>query len=414
MRVANDAEELAGSIAASGLLHPITLRADGDRLILVAGRRRLEAARLLRWDTVPANVLSVGETDALLIGIDENLQRAELTALERAEHLAERKKVWLARYPGTGHGKAPARVKGRGGRGKLRGKVSKEDKSSSFENGAPPESPVPSFAKDTAGRTGGSPRNVRRYTEVGEKLSRKAAELLRGTPAENKLTELKKITKLAPKDQVSVARKLHDGEVKSFHQAQRLLKGEAIRREQRPLPTGPFRVIVADPPWEYQKRVSDTTKRENFDYPTMTAEGVKGLGEAVKGRAAEDAVLWLWTTNAHLPEAFAVAHAWGFEYKTLLTWDKRRPGMGEWLRGRTEHCLFCVRGRPVVELRGQSTLIQETRGRHSTKPEAFYRLVESLCPGSKLEMFARRVRDGWSSWGADLPATAGVPALQEG
>jgi hypothetical protein len=114
---------------------------------------------------------------------------------------------------------------------------------------------------------------------------------------------------------------------------------------------------------------------------------------------AEYLVSRLPDTNAHLPEAFAVARAWGFAYKTLLTWDKHRVGMGDWLRGQTEHALLCVRGRPTVLLGGQTTLIRETSRGHSIKPEAFYALVESLCPGAKLELFARAARPGWESWG---------------
>jgi N6-adenosine-specific RNA methylase IME4 len=38
------------------------------------------------------------------------------------------------------------------------------------------------------------------------------------------------------------------------------------------------------------------------------------------------------------------------------------------------------------------------------KPDEFYALVESLCPGSKLEMFARMVRPGWKAWGHEIRA----------
>jgi N6-adenosine-specific RNA methylase IME4 len=104
--------------------------------------------------------------------------------------------------------------------------------------------------------------------------------------------------------------------------------------------------------------------------------------------AADDAVLWLWTTNAFMAEAHALAATWGFTVKTILTWDKVHIGLGSWLRNVTEHCLLCVRGRAVVTLTNQTTLIREARREHSRKPEAFYALVESLCPGRKYELFA--------------------------
>jgi N6-adenosine-specific RNA methylase IME4 len=49
-------------------------------------------------------------------------------------------------------------------------------------------------------------------------------------------------------------------------------------------------------------------------------------------------VLWLWTTNHFMPHAFAVLDRWGFEHKTILTWVKPGMGLGDWLRGNTEHC----------------------------------------------------------------------------
>ena len=139
----------------------------------------------------------------------------------------------------------------------------------------------------------------------------------------------------------------------------------------------------------------------------MGAEQIKAL--PVADLAAEDAVLWLWTTNAHLPEAVEVAAAWGFTYKTCLTWARNKcaPGTGDWLRGQTEHCLVCIRGRPTV-LPGRSTLLAAGPGRrrHSVKPEAFYELVEAVCPGSTVELFARRRRPGWTAWGG--PELAGA------
>ena len=51
----------------------------------------------------------------------------------------------------------------------------------------------------------------------------------------------------------------------------------------------------------------------------------------------------------HMREAFAVLDAWGFQQKTMLTWLKDKMGMGDWLRGKTEHCLLDVRGRPTTK-----------------------------------------------------------------
>jgi N6-adenosine-specific RNA methylase IME4 len=129
----------------------------------------------------------------------------------------------------------------------------------------------------------------------------------------------------------------------------------------------------------------------------MSTDDIKAL--RVSGIADANAILWLWTTNAHLRAAFEVVDAWGFEYKTLLTWIKDRMGTGDWLRAQTEHCLLAVRGKPVFVSGQHTTALEAARREHSRKPEEFYRLVENTCPGSKVELFARAERPGWQAFG---------------
>ena len=118
-------------------------------------------------------------------------------------------------------------------------------------------------------------------------------------------------------------------------------------------------------------------------------------GQIINGISADDAVLWLWTTNGHLPNSCGIVEHWGFRYVTMLTWTKHKMGMGDWLRGKTEHCLMCVKGKPAVTLTNQTTSLLANAGAHSQKSNQFYALVEQLCPGSKVEMFQRRTRPGW-------------------
>ena len=115
--------------------------------------------------------------------------------------------------------------------------------------------------------------------------------------------------------------------------------------------------------------------------------------------ADENAILWLWTTNAHLRVAFDVVEAWGFEYRTLLTWVKDRMGTGEWLRGQTEHCMLAIRGKPVFLHGNRATVLEAARREHSRKPEEFYALVVATCPGSRVELFSRQRRAGWEVYG---------------
>ena len=137
-----------------------------------------------------------------------------------------------------------------------------------------------------------------------------------------------------------------------------------------------------------------------YTYPPMTTDEICAL--PVSKVAADDAILWLWTTNAHLlNDAPRVLKAWGFEHKTTLVWVKNRMGVGDWLRGKSELCLFAVRGKPKVKSKDVSTVLEAAIREHSRKPDAFYELVTSHCPGTKVELFARQRRPGWACWGAE-------------
>jgi N6-adenosine-specific RNA methylase IME4 len=167
---------------------------------------------------------------------------------------------------------------------------------------------------------------------------------------------------------------------------------------------GVFDVIVVDPPWHYDRQPKAAGLRGEVDYATLSIEELK----AITLPAAPNCVLWLWTTNAFMREAYELLEAWQFTPKTILTWDKVNIGLGEWLRNVTEHCLLAVRGRPVITLTNQSTLIREKRRQHSRKPEAFYRLVEQVCPGRKYEHFSRTPRSGWVGHGLEQEKFASV------
>ena len=104
-------------------------------------------------------------------------------------------------------------------------------------------------------------------------------------------------------------------------------------------------------------------------------------------------------------EAFTALDAWGFTQKTILTWAKDRMGMGDWLRGQTEHCLMAVRGKPIVELTNQTTLLRGAVRGHSQKPIEFYDLVERLCPAPRYAYLFSRYRhnEKWDCHGDEAP-----------
>ena len=164
---------------------------------------------------------------------------------------------------------------------------------------------------------------------------------------------------------------------------------------------GPYSTIVADPPWSYRQseRVQGAVGSQ---YSTMTQQDIADL--PVASLAADDAHLYMWVTVPKLwdsPNPAEIAEAWGFTYKTLITWVKgERVGLGWYYRVDTEHVLFCTRGKaPIPGDMRQSNVLWAPRGRHSAKPDAFGDLVESVSPGPYVELFCRRPRLGWDSWG---------------
>ncbi len=160
-------------------------------------------------------------------------------------------------------------------------------------------------------------------------------------------------------------------------------------------PTGQFATIVIDPPWPYGTRYDPDTRRAGSPYPEMSLEEITALAIPT----GDDCALWLWTTNAFMHEAYHILEEWGFTPKTILTWAKDRMGLGDWLRGQTEHCILATKGKPRVDLTNQTTLLHGPMREHSRKPDEFYALVEALCPEPRLEMFARQERDGWTVHG---------------
>ena len=81
-------EELSRSIRSYGILNPLTVRCRGGKYELVAGERRLRAARLAGLTEVPCILLDVNMEDASLIALVENLQRRDLDFIEEAVGLS--------------------------------------------------------------------------------------------------------------------------------------------------------------------------------------------------------------------------------------------------------------------------------------------------------------------------------------
>jgi N6-adenosine-specific RNA methylase IME4 len=108
-------------------------------------------------------------------------------------------------------------------------------------------------------------------------------------------------------------------------------------------------------------------------------------------------------TNATLFAGKAVMEAWGFTYRSCLTWVKPGLGLGSsYLRNNTEHLLFGTKGKAPILYRSQPTWLFAPKQDHSHKPEEQYAVIERCSPGPYLELFARRKQRGWQVWGNEV------------
>ena len=191
-------------------------------------------------------------------------------------------------------------------------------------------------------------------------------------------------------------------------------RGTHVRRRglYEGLPPGPYEVVYADPPWDYKGQLqhagpdSADTGGAIRHYPTITLAGLKRL--EVASIAADDSLLFLWSTSPHLDQAIELGKAWGFEWATVaFVWDKVRVNPGFYTLSQCELCLVFKRGR-IPSPRGARNvrqLVRSRRGPHSAKPSEVRERIEAMFPRQRrIELFARTEAPGWDSWGLDVCA----------
>jgi N6-adenosine-specific RNA methylase IME4 len=164
---------------------------------------------------------------------------------------------------------------------------------------------------------------------------------------------------------------------------------------------GVYDAIVIDPPWPMQKIEREVRPNQAlFDYPTMNEEELSRL----EIPTADDCHVWTWTTAKFLPMALRLIDAWGLKYVCPFVWHKpggfQPVGLPQY---NCEFALYARRGSPVfADTKAFSLCFDAPRGAHSEKPEAFYDTVRRATVGRRLDMFGRRIIDGFESWGNEV------------
>lgn len=169
--------------------------------------------------------------------------------------------------------------------------------------------------------------------------------------------------------------------------------------KMKELPKGKFRVIYADPPWQYRNTGFDQSASQK--YPTLSTEEICKL--PIQEKVGDSGVLFLWITNPLLPEAFKVMEAWGFEYKTNFVWVKRtHVGIGWFQKSKHEILLTATKGEGMHPREKFDSWFEAKVIQHSRKPDFAYEMIERMYERPYLELFARRKRVDWEVWGNEV------------
>lgn len=219
-------EAIKASILETGILKDdliVRRMKAGEPYRLIAGRHRLEAVRQLGWERVPVKAFRCSDTWARIVEIDDNLAGSELTALDTAVFLAERKRLYEKLHP---EAKAAAGAELAAKRWHAADIVS-----------------VASFAKASAEKFNMTERHVQRLVKAGSALDPEDVELLRRAPKPVSLKDLQDLGRIGdPPVRRFVCAALSKGEAPSVRAAQRAW---AVRDGIQPPPRPEWEVKAA-------------------------------------------------------------------------------------------------------------------------------------------------------------------------
>lgn len=378
---------LADDIREHGQRFPI-VKLDG---MILDGRNRFEACKLAGV-TPTFTMLMACESPAAFV-ISANKHRRHLNAAQKAN--AAR----LAK-PHFEQEAAARKQAGKSKGGKTAGK------------GRPKLDPL--MGGEANAHSGESARQAAAAFDVGHNQVDAMAKVARDAPDVIELVEsgalqtvedAKRIAAMPFDERSLVRQRIERGEEPAA--AIRETKREAVRasledvsaREAKAA-SGLYDVVVLDPPWTMTKSIRKVEPTQvDLDYPTMTEDELA----AIELPCADACHVWVWATQHHLPTALRLLEAWGLRYVCTFVWHK--PG-GFQVFGlpqfNCEFAIYAQRGSPAfVDTKAFSTCFEAARGKHSEKPEEFYELLRRVTAGRRLDMFNRRVIEGFDGWGKE-------------
>jgi N6-adenosine-specific RNA methylase IME4 len=175
-----------------------------------------------------------------------------------------------------------------------------------------------------------------------------------------------------------------------------------------------YRLIYADPPWQFRDECHSGSRGAGYHYPLLSVRDIARL--PVEQLADDNCILAMWWVYSQPAEALQLLDAWGFRLITMggFTWGKIAEstgnpvfGMGSTSRANSECCLFAVKGKINRESASVSQLVLSPRGQHSEKPAIVRdKLVELFGDVPRIELFSRQKVEGWDQWGNDAESPA--------
>jgi site-specific DNA-methyltransferase (adenine-specific) len=405
-------DELAKNIEENGLIHPICLRPIEDRYELLAGERRLRAAKALEWNVIRAEIRDVDDFKARKIVLSENIQRVDLTPIEEINAFAEwvdvlmcedaeyakidkppiERLAWLLnklesdRKNGSDYFSTDFRAKIAVAFESLPRSVKYDV---FFREDLAPYLKMDQDVKEVAIKHKLKKSQAKAVQKVKDSKPEEFKQIVeKGTVTRIGDTDSERVGEVSAKELVEIAHH-HTPELELFV-------------APSALPEGKYRVLYADPPWQYDNSGLGGAAQKH--YPTLPTEEICAL--PVNDLAGDNAVLFLWVTNPFLKEAFQVCEAWGFEYKTNFVWLKDRAThghLGFYNFGQHENLFVAIRGSCLPKKGSlQPSIIEAPKTKHSRKPEITYITIEEMYDGPYIELFARECREGWQSWGNEI------------
>ncbi len=173
-----------------------------------------------------------------------------------------------------------------------------------------------------------------------------------------------------------------------------------------PFPDKKYQIIVADPPWEIKKIIKRVRPNQvNMDYPMMSLTEIKNL--PVSTISDDYCTLFLWTIDKYLYDSKGVLESWGFKYHLTMTWDKTNGLAMYGFNRQTEFILVGFKGNHDAYPKRKTirTSFTAKSERHSAKPDSFYEMLDLLPDNPRIDLFARKHRNGiflqnvWDVWG---------------